>query len=207
MNDFDLRKYLAENKLLKEVMDEKMEDYVSAMYDSDVDQEAEEGFQSDVWSKAEYASNAYTEESVALFLELIDHLKSVGGKDVVEGNPDIKLELLRNGDIKWSADVTFTEDGEYEASLDRLRMRDDRMQENEIVEEDIEEISITGDYMGEPEIYSGHNFGKFLKEMLELALNEDDFVNKVIMGVTDETSSISLEDEMKIRSYYMVYKK
>ena len=37
----------------------------------------------------------------------------------------------------------------------------------------------------------GHNFGKFLKEMLELALNEDDFVNKVIMGVTDETSSIS----------------
>ena len=70
-----------------------------------------------------------------------------------------------------------------------------------------EEISITGDYMGEPEIYSGHNFGKFLKEMLELALNEDDFVNKVIMGVTDETSNISLEDEMKIRSYYMVYKK
>ena len=205
MNDFDLRKYLAEGKLLKEVMDEEMVDYVSAMYDSDVDQEAEEGFQSDVWRKVEFASNAYDESSI--FLELIDHLKSVGGTDVVEGNPDIKLELLRNGDIKWSADVTFTEDGEYEASLDRLRMRDDRMQENEIVEEDIEEISITGDYMGEPEIYSGHNFRKFLMEMLELALNEDDFVNKVIMGVTDETSSISLEDEMKIRSYYMVYKK
>ena len=62
MNNFDLRKYLAEGKLLKEVMDVEMKDYVSAMYDSDVDQEAEEGFQSDVWSKAEYASNAYTEE-------------------------------------------------------------------------------------------------------------------------------------------------
>ena len=99
--------YLAEGKLLKEVMDEEMEDYVSAMYNSDVDQEAEEGFQSDVWSKAEYASNAYNESSI--FLELIDHLKSVGGKDVVEGNPDIHLELLSNGDIKWSADVTLDE--------------------------------------------------------------------------------------------------
>ena len=95
---------LAEGKLLKEVMDVEMEDYVSAMYDSDVDQEAEEGFQSDVWSKAEYASNAYDESSI--FLELIDHLKSVGGKDVVEGNPDIKLELLPNEDIRWSANVT-----------------------------------------------------------------------------------------------------
>ena len=95
---------MSEGKLLKEVMDEEMVDYVSAMYDSDVDQEAEEGFQSDVWSKAQYASNAYNESSI--FLELIDHLKSVGGKDVVEGNPDIELELLPNGDIRWSANVT-----------------------------------------------------------------------------------------------------
>ena len=104
MDNFNLKKYLAESKLLKEVMDEEMEDYVSAMYNSDVDQEAEEGFQSDVWSKAEYASNAYNESSI--FLELIDHLKSVGGKDVVEGNPDIELELLPNEDIRWSANVT-----------------------------------------------------------------------------------------------------
>ena len=74
--------------------------------------------------------------------------------------------------------------------------------EGKLLKEDIEEISITGDYMGEPEIYSGHNFRKFLMEMLELALNEDDFVNKVIMGVTDELSSISREDEEKLRQYY-----
>ena len=104
LNAFVGNKPIAEGKLLKEVMDEEMVDYVSAMYDSDVDQEAEEGFQSDVWSKAEYASNAYNESSI--FLELIDHLKSVGGKDVVEGNPDIELELLPNGDIRWSANVT-----------------------------------------------------------------------------------------------------
>ena len=90
--------------VIKEVMDEEMVDYVSAMYDSDVDQEAEEGFQSDVWSKEQYASNDYSEGSV--FLDLVDHLKSVGGKDVLEGNPDIHLELLSNGDIKWGANVT-----------------------------------------------------------------------------------------------------
>ena len=98
---------LDEGKLLKEGIPQESEiaDYVSAMYDSDVDQEAEEGFQSDVWSKEQYASNDYSEGSV--FLDLVDHLKSVGGKDVLEGNPDIHLELLSNGDIKWSADVTF----------------------------------------------------------------------------------------------------
>ena len=105
MDNFDLKKYLAEGELYRGAIDDEMVDYVLAMYDSDVDQEAEEGFQSDVWSKAQYASNAYDESSI--FLELIDHLKSVGGKDVVEGNPDIKLELLPNGDIRWSANVTF----------------------------------------------------------------------------------------------------
>ncbi len=107
MDNFNLKKYLAEGKLLKEEMNVELQDYVSDMYNSDV--EEKEGFQSDVWSKAEYASNAYTEESVKLFLKLINHLKSVGGKDVVEGNPDIKLELLPNEDIKWSANVTFME--------------------------------------------------------------------------------------------------
>ena len=105
MDNFDLKKYLAEGELYRGAIDDEMVDYVLAMYDSDVDQEAEEGFQSDVWSKAQYASNAYDESSI--FLELIDHLKSVGGKDVVEGNPDIELELLPNGDIRWSANVTF----------------------------------------------------------------------------------------------------
>jgi hypothetical protein len=40
-------------------------------------------------------------------MDLAKHLNSVGGKDVLEGNPDIHLELLSNGDIQWSADVTF----------------------------------------------------------------------------------------------------
>ena len=107
MDNFDLRKYLTEGRLLKEGIPQGSEiaDYVEGMFNSDVVEK--EGFQSDIWRKEQYASNDYREGSV--FLDLVDHLKSVGGKDVLEGNPDIHLELLSNDDIQWSADVTLDE--------------------------------------------------------------------------------------------------
>ena len=105
MNNFDLKKYLAEGKLLKEGINPNSEiaDYIEGMFNSSVYDY--EGIQQDVWSKAEYASTSYGEGSV--FMDLVDHLKSVGGKDVLKGNPDIYLELLPNEDIQWKAEVTF----------------------------------------------------------------------------------------------------
>ena len=105
MDNFDLKKYLAEGRLFKEGIDPNLEiaDYVEAMFNDSV--EEREGFQSDIWTKVEYAATSRDEGSV--FMDLANHLNSVGGKDVLEGNPDIHLELLSNGDIKWSADVTF----------------------------------------------------------------------------------------------------
>ena len=113
MDNFDLRKYLAEGRILKEGIPQGSEiaDYVEGMFNSDVIEK--EGFQSDIWRKEQYASNDYREGSV--FLDLVDHLKSVGGKDVLEGNPDIHLELLSNDDIQWSADVTLDENLSEEA--------------------------------------------------------------------------------------------
>ena len=107
MDNFNLKKYLAEGRLLKEGIPQGSEiaDYVEGMFNSSVVEK--EGFQSDIWRKEQYASNDYREGSV--FLDLVDHLKSVGGKDVLEGNPDIHLELLSNDDIQWSADVTLDE--------------------------------------------------------------------------------------------------
>ena len=80
-------------------------DYVEAMFNDSVVEK--EGFQSDIWTKEEYAATSRDEGSV--FMDLAKHLNSVGGKDVLEGNPDIHLELLSNGDIQWSADVTLNE--------------------------------------------------------------------------------------------------
>ena len=94
-------------------------DYVEGMFNSSVVEK--EGFQSDIWRKEQYAANDYREGSV--FLDLVDHLKSVGGKDVLEGNPDIHLELLSNDDIQWSADVTL----------------DENLAEEEVTEEEIQE--------------------------------------------------------------------
>ena len=90
---------------VKEGIDPNSEiaDYVEAMFNDSVVEK--EGFQSDIWTKEEYAATSRDEGSV--FMDLANHLNSVGGKDVLEGNPDIHLELLSNGDIKWSADVTF----------------------------------------------------------------------------------------------------
>ena len=101
------RKYLNEGRLLKEGIPQESEiaDYVTSMYDDSV--EEREGFQSDVWTKEEYTSP--TRSGGSIFIALMKHLKSVGGKDALEGNPDIHLELLSNGDIKWSADVTLNE--------------------------------------------------------------------------------------------------
>ena len=101
MDNFDLRKYLAEGKLLKEDFNLELEDYISNLFNLSVGEL--EGQQEGIWEKEELASNDY--EDAELFLKLIDYLKSTGGKYTLEGNPDINLTLLPNGDIKWSADV------------------------------------------------------------------------------------------------------
>jgi hypothetical protein len=103
MENFDLKKYLAEGNLLKEDITQ-FGDFISGMFDGSVDEE--EGFQSDVWEKSEYASDAYEGND---FMELSSYLRDIGGKATLEGNPDITVKLLRNGDIKWSADVTLSE--------------------------------------------------------------------------------------------------
>ena len=105
MDNFNLKKYLAENNLLKENITQ-FEDYISGMYDANVDQEAEEGFQTGVWAKEEEGNPELYNETEK-FDALVDYLADIGGKTTLEGNPDIHLELLPNEDIKWSANVTF----------------------------------------------------------------------------------------------------
>ncbi len=109
------RQYLTEGKLLKEGIPQESEiaDYVEAMFNDSVVEK--EGFQSDIWTKEEYAATSRGEGSV--FMDLAAHLNSVDGKDALEGNPDIHLELLSNGDIKWSADVTLDEGAIKEESF------------------------------------------------------------------------------------------
>jgi hypothetical protein len=95
---------------------EQFEDYISGMWDASVSDEMEEGeYFEGVWEKEEYGDEeAYPNADE--FNALSKYLASVGGKDTLEGNPDIDVELLPNGDIKFGATVTLDElpsDEEY----------------------------------------------------------------------------------------------
>jgi hypothetical protein len=79
-------------------------DYVDELFNMSV--EEEDGFQSGVWEQDEYTdTDAY--DDTEMFFALQKHLGANGGKYTVEGNPNIDLSLLPNGDIKWEANVTF----------------------------------------------------------------------------------------------------
>ena len=82
------------------------EDYISALFDMSAPEDAEEGeIISGIWEKSEYASDAYDDPEV--FMALSKYLASVGGKATLEGNPDISLNLVKNGDIAWSAIASY----------------------------------------------------------------------------------------------------
>jgi hypothetical protein len=98
---------------------EQFEDYVSDMFNMAIPEDAEEGeYFEDVWEKSEYGDEE--EYDTEEWYGLTDYLKSVGGKATLEGNPDINLELMRNGDIKFGATVTLDESLNEGIKLDIL---------------------------------------------------------------------------------------
>jgi hypothetical protein len=61
---------------------------------------------------------------------------------------------------------------------------------------------IEGEYEGTPLKMMGSDMYNYLKDILDISNSEDDFIKKVIYGITDETSSISSDDENKLRIWY-----
>ena len=61
---------------------------------------------------------------------------------------------------------------------------------------------ISGEYEGKPVITPGAKLYDLLQNILDIAVSENDFIHKVIYAVTDETSNISKEDELKLRNWY-----
>ena len=106
MKKSELRKIIKEeiSKVLKENITQ-FEEYIDGMFNASVDQEAEEGFQTGVWAKEEEGNPELYNETEK-FDALVGYLANIGGKATLEGNPDVTVELLDNGDIKWSANVT-----------------------------------------------------------------------------------------------------
>ena len=87
---------------------EQFEDYIDGMWEASISDEMEEGeYYEGVWEKEQFGNEE--EYDTEEWYSLTDYLKSVGGKATSEGNPDIDLELMPNGDIKFGATVTLDE--------------------------------------------------------------------------------------------------
>jgi hypothetical protein len=65
----------------------------------------------------------------------------------------------------------------------------------------VNEETITGEYEGKPVKFKIKDITN-LKDILDVSKSAKDFVNKVTMAVTDETSSLSREDAKKIILFY-----
>lgn len=61
---------------------------------------------------------------------------------------------------------------------------------------------ISGEYEGKSVLFPGADLYNLLKDTLEIAISEDDFVDKVAYALTDETSQLSSQDEHKLRTWY-----
>jgi len=114
------------------------EDYITGLFNDSVSEEG--GIQSGVWKKSEYGTSDYYESET--FLELIDYLKNVGGEETLEGNPDINLKLVRNGDIRWDANVTLNENEEDKDGGGIDDLDDDELSGFEADAEDGQELSL-----------------------------------------------------------------
>ena len=65
----------------------------------------------------------------------------------------------------------------------------------------VKEATITGEYEGKPVKFNLKDITN-LKDILNISKSAKDFVNKVSMAVTDETSSLSKEDAKKLILFY-----
>lgn len=66
-----------------------------------------------------------------------------------------------------------------------------------------EDLTITGEYEGEPVVNSGDELEEYLIDIMSQAIGAKDFARKVAFGLTDETSSLSLEDQRKLIQFYL----
>ncbi len=70
----------------------------------------------------------------------------------------------------------------------------------------VPDFSITGEYEGEPQVFSGEDLKDLLDDCARVAVKVDDFIRKVAYGITDQTSDLSKEDENHLKQWYGEWK-
>ena len=183
MNNFDYKKYLAEGRLLKEEEDDGYDKASRELFDmtwDEVRKQDDPRMRQDVHDEVQKDDEADwgddVDESVTGSKEKFNVIVKNTGEIIDDGLPKdlaLKLAAKKNG---WVIKK---------------------------VEESVnEELTITGEYEGEPVINSGDELEEYLIDIVSLAVDPADFVRKVEFGMTDETSSLSREDQAKLVQFY-----
>jgi hypothetical protein len=92
-NIFNLKKFLAEGKMLRESISSDVEEYLIGLYDQFASEDYEEGEEvSNLISREEYGDpEAY--EDADMFDLAYNEIKEQGGSITIEGQPDIIVSL------------------------------------------------------------------------------------------------------------------
>jgi hypothetical protein len=98
-NTFNLKKFLAEGKMLRESISSDVEEYLIGLYDQFASEDYEEGEEiSNLISREEYGDpEAY--EDADMFNKAYNEIKGQGGSITIEGQPDITFSI-QGEDIK-----------------------------------------------------------------------------------------------------------
>jgi hypothetical protein len=93
MENFDLKTFLAEGKMLKENITPDVEEYLTNLYDLFSSEEYEEGEEiSNLISREEYGdSEAY--DDAEMFDKAYNEIEQQGGSITIEGQPDIMFSI------------------------------------------------------------------------------------------------------------------
>ena len=173
---------------------EQFDDYVSDMFNMSVPEDAEEGeYFEDVWEKEQYGDEE--EYDTEEWYGLTDYLKSVGGKATLEGNPNINLELMPNGDIKFGATVTLDESLNENVASEMVKFVSqnfDTIKANFIESE----LEMLGDIEAEEEDYAN------LNSQMDVSSAEE-----LIDAINERTLGVDLEDDKDMSKLFNMIKK
>lgn len=98
-NTFNLKKFLAEGKMLKESISSDVEEYLIGLYDQFASEDNEEGEEiNNIISREEYGDpEAY--DDAEMFDKAYNEIEENGGSITIEGQPDITFSI-QGEDIK-----------------------------------------------------------------------------------------------------------
>ena len=129
--------------------------------------------------------------------------KDLDGDGDVDNDDDLDEFAKKLSDIEKMPEDKFQKfiKNLYKRGYDKIKIQKMEKAYKEAQKDIVKEETITGEYEGKPVKFKIKDITN-LKDILDVSKSAKDFVNKISMAVTDETSSLSKEDAKKLILFY-----